>query len=631
MVNTKSRPEIKAPKIEAPASNSLDERLKLLSEKINFLMERAGTSQRELLELREEVQKALTVESAEAKAEILARGEELLTSPEFEAEVEQLAHDPLLIEKVAASGVVFERLRKHPKTDLAKLDAQKIIKDPELLTAIEKDPKIWEQIKTNAVDAVAVIAALRDPKSWSEKIGSTGDSIVKFAKRNPEFTAAATIGLTIGGILLMLGEGKVKKALGAISLGIAGFLGFQKWGEEIGWLVEAGLKKLGVSQKTIDEWKNKKEKTEQDVKRKFDAAKNKIKRGKEFAENWKTEVAGYIGDQINDAKLEAILAKWSAGQKLSEEDKMSVNERLLRNGFIFVVIDGGGYLVKGATFFPYKWAEGVSNSVHGLFSRNIERGVIEYLKGGIPFAVLGGSMESAKAFFTTTTHKSVWKSFLKGAAKGGVNYSYRVPVMVIRGGRAAGKFIYDISTKGFMRFTAEALARSASRAERPLAKATLRKMEQQLLKLCGKGATKKFIQAALKKTGMKRIGSFLAKRAAAAGGSALTGVGTVVSIGILAWTLWDVGVMSYEGYQLYDLHEKMTARGKMPIKNIYLDTATQRKLKKLIPKDVADLQVLDEFRKLPTATLYIEREGKNDREKWVFENGEIVDIQIEKI
>jgi len=641
MANTKNTAEIEKPSTDSPSANPLDEHLRLLARKIDFFVEQVGVDHQELLKLREEVQKALLLESSDEKAEVLARGEKLIENPQFETAIENLANDPLLFEKADASEAVFDELQHNPKSDLAKLEVEKFVKNPELLTAISENPEIWEKIKREGAVGITVVEILKNPKRWDEKIGETGESIAKFAKRNPEFTSAAVVGLTLGGILMLLGKSKIKKAFGAVSLGVAGFLGFKKWGEAIGFLAETGLKKLGISQKTIDEWKTKKDEFKKKggeiktaVIEKKDVLVEKIDDSVDKMKNWKAEVADLIGEQIEDDKLDAILAKWSAGKKLSEEDRMSVSERLLHNGFLFVVVDGVTYLAKGATFFPVKWAKGVGNSVHGLFSRGIERGVIEYAKGGALFAVFGGSVEMAKAIFTTSTKKSIFKSFLKGAAKGGVNYGYKIPIIILKSGGIVEKFIYDVASKGITGMAAEGLAKAAARAERPLAKSVIRKAERQLLKLCGEGATKKFIQSALKKTGMKKVGQFLAKRAAAAGGSAMTGVGTAVSVGILAWTLYDVGMMSIEGYKLYDLKEKLTERGAMPIKNIYLDATSQKKLSKSLPKNlenIEELKTLDIFKKLPMATLFIEREGKNDREKWEFKNGEVVDIQIEQI
>jgi hypothetical protein len=656
MSTTETKIEARISAIDLNEHDFLNERLKLLAKKIEFLVERGGESHRELFELREEIQKALILKNTAEKEKILTRGEELLTSPEFEIEIENLAGDPLLVEKAETSGLVFDELRKNPQTNLAELEAEKFVKNPELLTAISEDPELWEKIKQEGKVGIIVADALKDPKTWNEKIGETGDSIAEFVKRNPEITAAAAAGLTLGGILMLFEKSKIKKALGTISLGIAGFLGFKKWGEAVGYLFETGLKQLGVSPEIIAKWKSKKEIFEKEVNKRVAAAKEKgdevkksatqkvedlkngatkkIEHGKETINNWKTELADFIGQQINDEELNPILAKWAAGKKLEENEKMSVSEILLKNGFLLVVVDGGWNLVKGATIFPMKWAEGVGNSIHGLFSRGIERSVIEYLKGGAPFAVFGGSVEAARAIFTTSTKKSIFKSFLKGAAKSGVNYGYKIPVIILKGGGIAGQFVYDIATKGLTKIVTEGLAKAATKVERPLAKSAIRKLERQLLKLCGENATKKFIQAALKKTGMKKVGQFLAKRAAAAGGSAMTGVGTTVSVGILAWTLHDVGIMSYEGYKIYDLNKKLTARGKMKIKNFYLDTTTQKKIAKNLPKtlkDVEELQTLEFFKKLPTATLFIEREGKNDRERWTFKNGKHVDTKIEKI
>jgi hypothetical protein len=159
-------------------------------------------------------------------------------------------------------------------------------------------------------------------------------------------------------------------------------------------------------------------------------------------------------------------------------------------------------------------------------------------------------------------------------------------------------------------------------------------LEKQIAKRCEGTAAKKFIQTALKKTGLKRAGGFVAKRVAAAGASAATGVGAAVSVGLLAWTFWDLGKMSLDAYQAYDLKDELTERGKAAIKQIYFDSETRKKLNTFIKPEttsVEEVALMQGFDQLDKAVLYIEREGKNDREKWTFAKGEIVDIAIEKV
>ncbi len=155
-------------------------------------------------------------------------------------------------------------------------------------------------------------------------------------------------------------------------------------------------------------------------------------------------------------------------------------------------------------------------------------------------------------------------------------------------------------------------------------------LKAELVKRCTGKAVQKIFAEILERTGTEKIVKLIAKRAATAGATAMTGVGTIASVGLAAWTIYDVGMMGYELYNNYDTQDELTERGKYPIKNITFDPATEAALASKIPPgaDLKSVELLPEFARLARATLYIERDGSTGKEKWIFENGKVVEVEV---
>jgi len=752
---TKNAPETQtiAPPINetvqtgAETLDPIDQRIDLLNKKADIYIERMGVSHERLAELRDKIE---TAQTQKEKSTLAQEMENILGSQDFENKIEKDEKDPLLVEKAETAFTLIKEVQTNPKLDLNKIkaaDAGPFITNPELQKAIKKNPQIWAEIKSLAIEGSDAVEILSGPErdlstaegqaSAMEATGRDASKLINWAKENPIGTAAIMLG-TISIVAFFLNRGNEKNDSSSdssstfawITAGLGAALGIAAWQENrvqaglevVNDLRNSAMQKVGIAGEaasgalekgkgvidnmmgTSDQLPTGPEQAEgadYEVTTELNYKRIKESMGSEQAFAYRLlrefnkpgvfsalNVSGRKGlwKQENIDKYLTRLEGLDPAAKLDPEELNNIWWAIKSHDAASMVVSGGlGVLTLGGSF-AMKLVESEQRFLQKAWlavregdSAEIKDASLEYTQNAI---FVGGTVSILDWMKAQMVHGHEGK-MLASLGKG-IRYGAGWPVYGIKAtgmameaganklagtaakpqllgkvkyvGKAlhvfgaagetiakleiktgamslwkAGKWVSTPTTflgKKGLELGGKAVKKGAEKlATTEVGKAGLEMIKREFAKRAVGEGTKKFFKEAAVKVGAEAAAKFIAERAAAAGlSNAVPIAGQVASIGITLWTIGEVGFMAYDAYDVYDTHKEIKEHEKLPEKTIQFDPETEKMLAGA--NEVDQIKILS---KLAKATLTIEREGMSGTETYFFENGQVVDIQIEGV